>query len=168
MNSKWKAFLWHFDCWSMQMHIQVELERMSLFWAVIVNFMKRQLHFKHRNHLYKLVAFVLILRTFWITSEPVKIKWSFLCLTLYVTIKLQTMFLNILTDLFISDCQNGHLSKKSSENSKWQTKWCVLFRNLMFYYERENSARPSGRIYIQTENVIFVTMDTYAISRLFL
>ncbi|XP_063690707.1 ras-specific guanine nucleotide-releasing factor 1-like isoform X2 [Bolinopsis microptera] len=48
-----------------------------------------------------------------------------------------------------SNCQNGSLSKKSSENSKWQTKWCVLFKNLMFYYERENSTRPSGVVLLE-------------------
>ncbi|TUH89299.1 Ras-specific guanine nucleotide-releasing factor 1 [Bagarius yarrelli] len=38
----------------------------------------------------------------------------------------------------------GCLSKKSSDNTKWHTKWFALLQNMLFYFESESSSRPSG------------------------
>ncbi|XP_024417553.2 ras-specific guanine nucleotide-releasing factor 1 isoform X2 [Desmodus rotundus] len=40
--------------------------------------------------------------------------------------------------------RKGYLSKRSSDNTKWQTKWFALLQNLLFYFESDSSARPSG------------------------
>jgi len=43
----------------------------------------------------------------------------------------------------------GHLFKRTSENSKWQLRWFVLFQNFLFYFENETSNRPSGLIFLE-------------------
>uniref|UniRef100_A0A8C6LLB3 Ras protein specific guanine nucleotide releasing factor 2 n=1 Tax=Nothobranchius furzeri TaxID=105023 RepID=A0A8C6LLB3_NOTFU len=40
--------------------------------------------------------------------------------------------------------KRGYLSKKSTENSRWTEKYFALYQNLLFYFENEQSARPSG------------------------
>uniref|UniRef100_A0A8C5DL58 Ras-specific guanine nucleotide-releasing factor 1 n=1 Tax=Gouania willdenowi TaxID=441366 RepID=A0A8C5DL58_GOUWI len=40
--------------------------------------------------------------------------------------------------------RRGCLSKKSSDNTKWHTKWFSLLQNMLFYFENESSSRPSG------------------------
>uniref|UniRef100_A0A8I6AEJ3 RAS protein-specific guanine nucleotide-releasing factor 1 n=1 Tax=Rattus norvegicus TaxID=10116 RepID=A0A8I6AEJ3_RAT len=40
--------------------------------------------------------------------------------------------------------RKGYLSKRSSDNPKWQTKWFALLQNLLFYFESDSSSRPSG------------------------
>ncbi|XP_034880257.1 ras-specific guanine nucleotide-releasing factor 1 isoform X2 [Mirounga leonina] len=40
--------------------------------------------------------------------------------------------------------RRGYLSKRSSDNTKWQTKWFALLQNLLFYFESDSSSRPSG------------------------
>ncbi|GAA6106526.1 ras-specific guanine nucleotide-releasing factor 1 isoform X1 [Tachysurus ichikawai] len=40
--------------------------------------------------------------------------------------------------------RRGCLSKKSSDNTKWHTKWFALLQNMLFYFEGESSSRPSG------------------------
>ncbi|XP_012689019.2 ras-specific guanine nucleotide-releasing factor 1 [Clupea harengus] len=40
--------------------------------------------------------------------------------------------------------RRGSLSKKSSDNTKWHTKWFALLQNMLFYFESESSSRPSG------------------------
>uniref|UniRef100_A0AAR2J470 Ras protein specific guanine nucleotide releasing factor 1 n=1 Tax=Pygocentrus nattereri TaxID=42514 RepID=A0AAR2J470_PYGNA len=40
--------------------------------------------------------------------------------------------------------RRGCLSKKSSDNTKWHTKWFALLQNMLFYFESESSSRPSG------------------------
>ncbi|XP_055969916.1 ras-specific guanine nucleotide-releasing factor 1 isoform X2 [Sorex fumeus] len=40
--------------------------------------------------------------------------------------------------------RTGYLSKRSSDNTKWQTKWFALLQNLLFYFESDSSSRPSG------------------------
>ncbi|KAM9061491.1 ras-specific guanine nucleotide-releasing factor 1 isoform X1 [Sarcophilus harrisii] len=40
--------------------------------------------------------------------------------------------------------RRGYLSKRSSDNTKWQTKWFALLQNLLFYFENDSSSRPSG------------------------
>uniref|UniRef100_A0A3B3XEZ8 Ras protein specific guanine nucleotide releasing factor 1 n=1 Tax=Poecilia mexicana TaxID=48701 RepID=A0A3B3XEZ8_9TELE len=40
--------------------------------------------------------------------------------------------------------RRGFLSKKSSDNTKWHSKWFALLQNMMFYFENESSSRPSG------------------------
>ncbi|XP_068608860.1 ras-specific guanine nucleotide-releasing factor 2 [Brachionichthys hirsutus] len=40
--------------------------------------------------------------------------------------------------------KRGFLSKKSPENSRWTERYFALYQNLLFYFENEQSARPSG------------------------
>lgn len=40
--------------------------------------------------------------------------------------------------------RRGCLSKKSSDNTKWHSKWFALLQNMLFYFESESSSRPSG------------------------
>ncbi|XP_059533934.1 ras-specific guanine nucleotide-releasing factor 1 [Myotis daubentonii] len=40
--------------------------------------------------------------------------------------------------------RKGYLSKRSADNTKWQTKWFALLHNLLFYFESDSSTRPSG------------------------
>uniref|UniRef100_A0A182MAZ2 PH domain-containing protein n=1 Tax=Anopheles culicifacies TaxID=139723 RepID=A0A182MAZ2_9DIPT len=44
---------------------------------------------------------------------------------------------------------HGHLHKRTSDNNKWQMRWFVLYQNLLFYYESEQSSRPSGLIFLE-------------------
>ncbi|KPM07683.1 ras guanine nucleotide releasing factor-like protein [Sarcoptes scabiei] len=43
----------------------------------------------------------------------------------------------------------GSLFKRTSENSKWQLRYFVLFQNLLFYYENDHSSKPSGVIFLE-------------------
>jgi len=38
----------------------------------------------------------------------------------------------------------GYLHKKSSDTGKWQLRYFILYQNLLFYFENESAARPSG------------------------
>ncbi|XP_044131958.1 ras-specific guanine nucleotide-releasing factor 2 isoform X2 [Bufo gargarizans] len=40
--------------------------------------------------------------------------------------------------------KRGTLSKKATETSRWHEKWFALFQNVLFYFESEQSGRPSG------------------------
>ncbi|XP_017287771.1 ras-specific guanine nucleotide-releasing factor 2 isoform X3 [Kryptolebias marmoratus] len=40
--------------------------------------------------------------------------------------------------------RRGYLSKRSTENSRWTERFFALYQNLLFYFENEQSARPSG------------------------
>ncbi|XP_023816149.1 ras-specific guanine nucleotide-releasing factor 2 isoform X1 [Oryzias latipes] len=40
--------------------------------------------------------------------------------------------------------KRGFLSKKTTENSRWTEKYFALHQNLLFYFENEQSTRPSG------------------------
>lgn len=40
--------------------------------------------------------------------------------------------------------KRGYLSKKTTENSKWHEKFFALYQNVLFYFDTEQSARPSG------------------------
>ncbi|XP_049324447.1 LOW QUALITY PROTEIN: ras-specific guanine nucleotide-releasing factor 2 [Astyanax mexicanus] len=40
--------------------------------------------------------------------------------------------------------KRGYLSKRGAENSRWSEKFCALHQNLLFYFENEQSARPTG------------------------
>lgn len=40
--------------------------------------------------------------------------------------------------------KRGFLSKKTAENSRWHDKFFALYQNVLFYFENEQSARPSG------------------------
>lgn len=40
--------------------------------------------------------------------------------------------------------KRGYLSKKTAENSRWHEKFFALYQNVLFYFENEQSARPSG------------------------
>lgn len=43
----------------------------------------------------------------------------------------------------------GYLLKKSSDSNKWQLRWFVLFQNLFFYFETEQSTKPIGLIFLE-------------------
>jgi len=44
----------------------------------------------------------------------------------------------------------GYLFKRSSDTSKWQLRYFILFQNLLFYYENEQSThKPSGVIFLE-------------------
>ncbi|XP_053611778.1 ras-specific guanine nucleotide-releasing factor 2-like isoform X4 [Plodia interpunctella] len=43
----------------------------------------------------------------------------------------------------------GYLHKKTSDSGKWQMRWCILYQNLLFYYESENSTRPTGVLLLE-------------------
>ncbi|XP_049871813.1 ras-specific guanine nucleotide-releasing factor 1-like [Pectinophora gossypiella] len=45
--------------------------------------------------------------------------------------------------------QAGYLHKRSSDNTKWQLRWFVLYQNLLFYYESENNTRPTGVLLLE-------------------
>ncbi|KAJ8414873.1 hypothetical protein AAFF_G00023960 [Aldrovandia affinis] len=40
--------------------------------------------------------------------------------------------------------KRGYLSKKTAENSRWHDKYFALYQNVLFYFENDQSARPSG------------------------
>ncbi|CAB1438251.1 unnamed protein product [Pleuronectes platessa] len=40
--------------------------------------------------------------------------------------------------------RRGFLSKKTTENSRWTEKYFALYQNVLFYFDNEQSARPSG------------------------
>lgn len=40
--------------------------------------------------------------------------------------------------------RRGSLSKKSSDNTKWHSKWFALLQNMLFYFENDSNSRPSG------------------------
>ncbi|XP_058842648.1 ras-specific guanine nucleotide-releasing factor 2 isoform X4 [Acipenser ruthenus] len=40
--------------------------------------------------------------------------------------------------------KRGYLSKKTAENSRWHEKWFALYQNVLFYFENDQSTRPSG------------------------
>ncbi|XP_036454222.1 ras-specific guanine nucleotide-releasing factor 2 [Colossoma macropomum] len=40
--------------------------------------------------------------------------------------------------------KRGYLSKKTTENSRWHEKYFALYQNVLFYFDSEQSARPSG------------------------
>ncbi|XP_055314318.1 ras-specific guanine nucleotide-releasing factor 2-like isoform X3 [Sitodiplosis mosellana] len=44
---------------------------------------------------------------------------------------------------------HGHLQKRTSDCNRWQTRWFLLYQNLLFYYDNENSSKPSGIIFLE-------------------
>ncbi|XDV54816.1 hypothetical protein PO909_023021 [Leuciscus waleckii] len=40
--------------------------------------------------------------------------------------------------------KRGFLSKKAAENNRWNEKYFALYQNVLFYFENEQSTRPSG------------------------
>ncbi|XP_026076274.1 ras-specific guanine nucleotide-releasing factor 2 isoform X1 [Carassius auratus] len=40
--------------------------------------------------------------------------------------------------------KRGFLSKKAAENNRWTEKYFALYQNVLFYFENEQSTRPSG------------------------
>ncbi|CAL1269973.1 unnamed protein product [Larinioides sclopetarius] len=47
------------------------------------------------------------------------------------------------------NCKRGYLFKRTSDTNKWQLRWFVLYQNLLFYYENDQSTRPSGAIFLE-------------------
>ncbi|XP_043476334.1 ras-specific guanine nucleotide-releasing factor 2-like isoform X2 [Leptopilina heterotoma] len=44
---------------------------------------------------------------------------------------------------------SGYLHKRTSDSTKWQSRWFVLYQNVLFYYENESYSRPSGIILLE-------------------
>lgn len=40
--------------------------------------------------------------------------------------------------------KRGFLSKKTTENSRWTEKYFALYQNVLFYFDNDQSARPTG------------------------
>ncbi|XP_030647409.1 ras-specific guanine nucleotide-releasing factor 2 [Chanos chanos] len=40
--------------------------------------------------------------------------------------------------------KRGYLSKKTTENSRWHEKYFALYQNVLFYFDSDQSTRPSG------------------------
>lgn len=40
--------------------------------------------------------------------------------------------------------KRGILSKKTTENGRWADKYFALYQNVLFYFENDQSTRPSG------------------------
>ncbi|KAG8456427.1 hypothetical protein GDO86_002272 [Hymenochirus boettgeri] len=40
--------------------------------------------------------------------------------------------------------KRGVLGKKAAETNRWHDKWFALYQNVLFYFESEQSGRPSG------------------------
>uniref|UniRef100_A0A8C8R6Q2 PH domain-containing protein n=1 Tax=Pelusios castaneus TaxID=367368 RepID=A0A8C8R6Q2_9SAUR len=40
--------------------------------------------------------------------------------------------------------RRGYLSKRSGDNPRWHSKWFALLQNMLFCFESDASARPSG------------------------
>ncbi|KAL2092082.1 hypothetical protein ACEWY4_011880 [Coilia grayii] len=40
--------------------------------------------------------------------------------------------------------KRGYLYKKTTENSRWHEKYFALYQNVLFYFENDQSTRPSG------------------------
>lgn len=40
--------------------------------------------------------------------------------------------------------KRGYLCKKTTDNSRWHDKYFALHQNLLFYFENDQSSRPSG------------------------
>lgn len=61
----------------------------------------------------------------------------------------------------------GFLFKRTSENSKWQLRYFVLFQNLLFYFENEHSQKPSGVIFLEgsyCDKMVITTSKTITAS----
>lgn len=43
----------------------------------------------------------------------------------------------------------GYLFKRTSENSKWQLRYFVLFQNILFYFENDAATKPAGLIFLE-------------------
>ena len=43
----------------------------------------------------------------------------------------------------------GYLFKRTNENNKWQMRYFVLFQNLLFYYENDQTLKPAGIIFLE-------------------
>ncbi|XP_076333763.1 ras-specific guanine nucleotide-releasing factor 1-like isoform X2 [Tachypleus tridentatus] len=43
----------------------------------------------------------------------------------------------------------GYLYKRTADASKWQLRWFILYQNLLFYYENDSAARPSGLVFLE-------------------
>ncbi|XP_055685566.1 ras-specific guanine nucleotide-releasing factor 2-like [Lutzomyia longipalpis] len=44
---------------------------------------------------------------------------------------------------------HGYLHKRTADSNKWQLRWFILYQNLLFYYDSEQSTRPSGLIFLE-------------------
>ena len=51
--------------------------------------------------------------------------------------------------------KHGYLFKRTSKKSsshdavRWQRRWCAVYRNMFFYYEHADSAKPQGIIFLE-------------------
>lgn len=63
--------------------------------------------------------------------------------------------LNLATKARLENRECGYLSRRggqdpSSSPNKWQSKWFVLYQNLLFYYENVNSSKPQGVYFLES------------------
>ncbi|XP_077555803.1 ras-specific guanine nucleotide-releasing factor 2-like [Haemaphysalis longicornis] len=47
------------------------------------------------------------------------------------------------------NCLRGYLCKRTADSARWQLRWFVLYQNLLFYYESDSAARPSGVLFLE-------------------
>ncbi|XP_064474467.1 ras-specific guanine nucleotide-releasing factor 2-like isoform X2 [Ornithodoros turicata] len=47
------------------------------------------------------------------------------------------------------NCLRGYLCKRTADSGRWQLRWFVLYQNLLFYYENDSTARPSGVVFLE-------------------
>lgn len=43
----------------------------------------------------------------------------------------------------------GYLYKRTSDSSRWQLRWFVLYQNILFYYDNDTCHRPSGVVLLE-------------------
>ncbi|KAG0435633.1 hypothetical protein HPB47_018384 [Ixodes persulcatus] len=47
------------------------------------------------------------------------------------------------------NCLRGYLCKRTADSARWQLRWFVLYQNLLFYYESDSAAKPSGVLFLE-------------------
>ncbi|XP_034244817.1 ras-specific guanine nucleotide-releasing factor 2-like [Thrips palmi] len=44
---------------------------------------------------------------------------------------------------------SGYLHKRAADSGKWQQRWFILYQNMLFYYDTQANARPSGVVLLE-------------------
>lgn len=66
------------------------------------------------------------------------------------SLRMNDLQLFALADKALHDnSKKGYLFKRTTEGSKWQLRWFVLYQNLFFYYDSESSGKPCGLIFLE-------------------
>ena len=63
--------------------------------------------------------------------------------------------LNLAIKARLENRECGYLSRRGRQNpssapNKWQSKWFVLYQNLLFYYDNVNSTIPQGVYFLES------------------